>query len=306
MDAVAVAGPTASGKSAVALQAAQRLRAEIVNADSRQIYRGLDIGSAKPSEEERRLVPHHLYDVADPDELFDCARYRRLALQAIAEVRGRGRLPLVVGGTGLYLRVLRGGLFEGPPRDPALRAELEAAERRSPGYLHRTVTRVDPGAARRLHPRDRVRLVRALEVYLCTGTPLSEWQRRHGFSTGLRMPLFVIGLDRSALYERIRRRCREMLRDGLIDEVKRLRARWSGSPAPALDSIGYREVGRYLDGACTLGEALAEMDRATRRLAKRQRTWFRRERDVQWLDGSLGPGDLAAIVAELLRAGAGA
>jgi tRNA dimethylallyltransferase len=301
---VALVGPTGSGKTALALPLAERWRAEIVNADSRQVYRGLDVGSAKPTRAERERVPHHLFDVVDPDEPFDCARYRQLARGAIDEIRARGRTVLLVGGTGLYLKVLRYGLVPAPPRDPERRAALAALERRSPGSLHARLASIDAPAARRLHRHDVVRLSRALEVYELTGRTLSEWQRSHGFRT-VEVPVRMVGLrlDRAALYERIDRRCRAMVEGGLIDEVQELWRRGYGAELAPLRSIGYREVGAYLKGKCDLERAIGDMARATRRLAKRQLTWLRRDATIDWIDAAgADPEQLAARLSSRLAA----
>jgi len=286
---VAVVGPTGTGKTALALALARALDGEIVNADSRQVYRGLDIGSAKPSPEERAVLPHHLFDIVAPDAVFDCAQYRSLAVEALTGIAARGRVAVLVGGTGLYLRALRHGLFPGPPRDPALRQRLAAAEAAAPGELHRRLAAVDTAAAARLHPHDLVRLTRALEVFELTGRPLSEWQDTHRFAAEA-MPMAVIGLDlpRELLYTRLDRRCAEMLAGGMIAEVEGLWRAGYGPELPALHSIGYREVGRFLRGLCTLEEAREDMARATRRYAKRQLTWFRADPSVHWLDARAG------------------
>jgi tRNA dimethylallyltransferase len=281
---LAIVGPTAAGKTAISVEIAERFGAEVVNADSRQVYRGLDIGSAKPGRSERQRVRHHVLDVADPDEEFHCARFLELAEAAIDEVQRRGRRVLVVGGTGLYVRVLRGGLFPGPARDPTLRASLIAREEAEPGRLHADLAQVDPETATRLHPRDHVRLVRALEVYYKTGRPMSWWQHQHRFATG-RHPMVLLGVDvpRAELYRRIDERCKAMVAAGLVDEVRSLYARGYDPSLPPLQSLGYREIGAYVRGEASLDEALCAMARATRRFAKRQLTWFRREPVALWL-----------------------
>jgi len=284
---IAIVGSTGVGKTALALAVAQAADAEIVNLDSRQVYRGLDIGSAKPTAAERALAPHHLFDVVAPDEPFDCARYRELACRVVTEIQSRGRPVVLVGGTGLYLRVLRNGLFAGPARNPALRAQLETTESTDPGHLYRCVQRVDPETANRVHPHDRVRLIRALEVYQLSGRPISEWQREHGFrDTGLRMCTIGIDLDRATLYARLNARCESMVAAGLIDEVRELWARGYGPELGPLRSIGYREIGAYLHGQCDLATAIVDMAGATRHLAKRQLTWFRADPDVRWYDAA--------------------
>jgi len=281
---VALVGPTGTGKTGVALALAARWGAEIVNCDSRQVYRGLDIGSAKPSAAEQAATPHHLFDVVDPDVVFDAARYAALARAAIADIQARGRRVLVVGGSGLYLRALRRGLFPGPPRDAALRAELEATEAAAPGALHARLAAVDPPAAARLPAGDRVRLVRALEVLALTGRPLSVWQAEHRAAADL-LPMRVVALrlERGALQARLDARCARMLDDGLLDEIRGLWGRGFGPALPALRSIGYREMGAYRRGTVTPEAALAAMRLATRQFAKRQGTWFRGEPGVEWL-----------------------
>jgi tRNA dimethylallyltransferase len=281
---LALVGPTASGKTALAIELAELFEAEIVNADSRQVYRGLDIGSAKPTVEQQRRVRHHLLDVVEPDEPFDCARFERLAEEAIADIRRRGKRVLVVGGTGLYVRVLRGGLFRGPARHPELRAALETRERARPGTLHAELAAVDPASAARLHPNDRVRLIRALEVYHLTGVPISAWQASHGFREG-KEPMVLIGVDpgRTALRERIAARCRQMVEAGLIEEIRSLYERGFSPTLPSLQSLGYREIGAFVRGETDYRTAIERMVQATGRFAKRQRTWFRREPVAHWL-----------------------
>jgi len=286
---LALVGPTGAGKTAIAVRIAQALDAEIVNCDSRQVYRHLDIGTAKPSAEARRVVPHHLFDIVDPDQDFDCARYRVLGRAAIADIRARGRRVVLVGGTGLYLKVLRYGLVPAPPRDPTLRRRLQDLEDAEPGALHRRLAGRDPAAAERLHPHDRVRLIRALEVGELTGTALSARQAAHGFRAA-ELECRVIGLatERAALYARLDARCRDMIAAGLVDEVRALWQRGFGPQLPPLRSIGYREIGAHLRGECDLEQAIAAMQRATRRFAKRQLTWFRADPTVQWIEDQAG------------------
>ncbi|MBI4515116.1 MAG: tRNA (adenosine(37)-N6)-dimethylallyltransferase MiaA [Deltaproteobacteria bacterium] len=294
---IALVGPTGVGKTACALALAEQLGAEIVNADSRQVYRYLDIGSAKPSAAERARVAHHVFDVVDPDEPFDCARYRELALAAIAAIQQHGRRALVVGGTGLYLKALRYGLFPGPPRDPALRLRLEAEEDAEAGSLHRRLAEIDRTTAARLHPHDRVRLVRALEVHTLTGRPLSAWQAEHGFR-GEAVPMTVIGLTRARaqLHQRIATRCAAMVEAGLVDEVLSLWARGYHRQLPVLQTIGYREMGAVAAGELTMAAGLAAMTRATCQLAKRQLTWFRADPTVRWCDAEEGLAPTRAIL----------
>lgn len=279
-----VTGPTGCGKTDFGIRLAKEFKAEIVNADSRQVFRGLEVGSAKPTGEQRAAVPHHVVDVVDPDQPFDAAQFRELALAAIADILGRGRRVLVVGGTGLYIKVLRGGLFAGPPRDPAIRSRLDAEETAAPGTLYRRLSEADPEAAHKLHPNDRFRLIRALEVYELTGRPISEWQAEHAFGDSeFEFSTVALELPRKRLYERIDRRCHEMVEAGLVDEVRRLHAAGFGPDLPALQSPGYREIGEHLNGQYGLEEAIERMAQATRRLAKRQLTWLRGDAQAVWV-----------------------
>jgi tRNA dimethylallyltransferase len=280
---VALVGPTGAGKTELGIAIAERCAAEIINADSRQIYRGLDVGSAKPTAAQRARVPHHLVDIVAPTARFDCAQFRRLALAAAQDISRRGKRVLLVGGTGLYVRAVLHGLFDGPGCDLALRARLQGLEDAAPGSLHRRLTQVDPRAAMRLHPHDRVRLVRALEVYELTGQPLSHWQARHGFGErSVEAVVLALSLPRQELYARINARCESMVRAGLVEEVRALYAAGLDPALPALRSPGYREIGEYVRGLCDLPTALARMARATRRLAKRQLTWLRADPHVVW------------------------
>jgi tRNA dimethylallyltransferase len=281
---VAIVGPTASGKSALALRLARERSGEIVSCDSLQVYRGLDIGSAKATLAERAEVEHHLLDVADPGEGFSAADYARLARAALDGVRGRGRLPIVAGGTGLYLRALVVGLFEGPPRDEPLRRRLEAlGDRFGDERLHRLLGRVDPVAAERIRPRDRVRVVRAIEVYRATGRPISE-QQRQGAEPLRGYLALIVGLDpgRTALRAAIEARTRQMLERGMIDEVRGLVSRGLDPLARPLQAIGYRQALSVLRGEMTVEDAERAIVTATLRFAKRQMTWFRHQAEVRW------------------------
>jgi tRNA dimethylallyltransferase len=282
--AVAIVGPTAAGKSEIALVLAAAVGGEIVSADSRQVYRYLDIGTAKPSPTERARVPHHLLDVVDPDGAFDAASYRDLARAAVEAIHARSRPVIICGGTGLYLRALLRGLFRGPARSAAVRARLRAREEcDGPGTLHRLLARADPTAADRLHPHDLLRVVRALEVLELTGRPISAWQAEHGFGDRVVRAL-VLGCarPREELAARIEARCQAMLAAGLLDEIRDLWARGYSPELPPLRSVGYREMGTYLRGECDRTSAFDAFARATRRLAKRQRTWFRAEPAIEW------------------------
>lgn len=289
---VCIVGPTASGKSALALQLAEEAGGEIVSCDSLQVYRGLDIGSAKPGPEEQARVRHHLLDVADPDESFSAARYAELARAALGDVVARGRRPLVVGGTGLYLRALLLGLFEGPARDEPLRRRLERmAERFGDARLHRLLRRVDPEAAARLTPRDRVRVVRALEVFQATGRPLSEHLRRPGQAlSGFDVSIVVLSPPRERLLRRVEARTDEMLARGLLDEVRALLARGYSPELRPLQAIGYRQAVEVLAGRLSEADARRDIVHKTMQYAKRQRTWFRHQAQARWY----AEGDAAA------------
>ena len=283
---IAGVGPTAAGKSALALRLAGELRGEIVSCDSLQVYRGLDIGSAKATPEERAAVPHHLLDVVDPDALFSAAEYARLARAAIADVDGRGRIPIVVGGTGLYLRALLFGLFEGPARDEAFRARLAAfAARRGAGRLHRLLARVDPESAARLAPADEVRGVRALEVLRATGRPLGA-HHRGGASAleGFRVHVVGIAPPRDLLRAAVVRRTDEMFARGLLGEVRGLIDRGYAPDLRPLQAIGYRQAVEVVLGRRDEAEARRDIVAATMRYAKRQLTWFRHQTDASWSD----------------------
>ncbi|HEX9102453.1 MAG TPA: tRNA (adenosine(37)-N6)-dimethylallyltransferase MiaA [Polyangia bacterium] len=272
----AIVGPTASGKTDVALGIAERIGAEIVSCDSMQLYREFDVGTAKPSAEERARVPHHLVDRLPPDAAYSAARYAEDADRAIADITARGRRVLVVGGTGLYLRALRFGLFAAPPRDDELRARLLDEEARTSGILHLKLRAVDPRAAERIAPADLVRLVRALEVHTLTGVPLSEHHAQH--RPVPRHPVEVLLLDppRERLEARIAARVDVMLAGGLVDEARHIRARW-GSEIAGLSSVGYAEVCQLLDGKLAASGLSDAIFRSTRRYARRQRTWFTKE-----------------------------
>lgn len=281
---VAIAGPTGSGKSALALSIAEQLDGEIVNCDSVQIFKGFDVGTAKTPAAERRGIPHHLLDIAEPDAIFTAGQYAREARAVIAEVIERKRLPVVVGGTGFYLRALTDGLFDGPERDEELRVSLGAREMRRPGVLHRFLRRRDRGAAARIHTNDVQKLIRAVEVILLAGRPLSHlFEAGRDRLQGYR--ILRIGLDppRAQLYERINERTRRMFECGLIEEVRRLLAAGVSPEAKPLESIGYSQALSFLRNELTLEAAIESTQIATRHYAKRQLTWFRREQDVFWV-----------------------
>jgi tRNA dimethylallyltransferase len=303
-----IAGPTGAGKTAAAVALAARIPIEVVSADSRQVYRLLDAATGKPTVAERAAVTHHLIDLIDPDERFQAARFRTEALAAIAKIRAAGRLPVVVGGTGLYIRALLRGLDPAPPCDPALRAELErVASRFGPAALHAELAAVAPEAARRLHPHDRVRIIRALEVLRGGGSLPSEqsaWRR-----AAPSIPSVYVGLTlpRERLAARLRARARAMARAGLYEEVESILARYGDVDLPALQGIGYRQFAQVVRGRMDEDAAVASMQRDTVRYAKRQWTWFAREPDLRWIDveSAGGPEGVARMLVELLDARGG-
>ncbi|WP_417475095.1 tRNA (adenosine(37)-N6)-dimethylallyltransferase MiaA [Luteimonas mephitis] len=292
--AIALMGPTASGKSALALEWAQRLDGEIVSVDSALVYRGLDVGAAKPTAEERAAVPHHVIDLRDPWQTYSAAEFASDARAAIDGILARGRLPILAGGTGLYFRALLKGLSPMPEADPAMRAgiEVEARERGWPA-LHAELARVDPAAAARIHATDAQRIQRALEVFRRSGRPISQWQRES--PPGKRLPCRVLELviapgDRAILHARIAARLDAMLAAGFLDEVRQLRAlpelRAHPTPLelPAIRAVGYRQAWEHLDGATSAAEFRDRAVYATRQLAKRQLTWLRGELGARWFD----------------------
>jgi tRNA dimethylallyltransferase len=281
---IVIAGPTASGKTAQAIRIAKRVGGEIVSADSQQVYRSFDIGTAKPSAAELAEVRHHLIDVAEPSEDFSAARFQALADAAIADISGRGKRVVVAGGTGLYLRILLHGVVPAPPADPALRAALEEeAERNGREGLWRRLEAVDPESAARVHKTDLVRIVRALEIHALTGTPASALRREHGFAQE-RYPyqMFVLDPPREALYAAIDARTRGMFEQGLVEEVRSLLSRGLGGAAP-MGSVGYAQALDHVEGRLSLDAAIEGAARETRRYAKRQLTWFRREPGARFI-----------------------
>lgn len=295
---VVLCGPTAAGKTAAALALAEHFDLEVVSADSRQVYRLMDIGTAKPTAEERARVPHHLLDVVWPDEHFDAARFAGLAVQSISAILARGRLPLLVGGTGLYIRALTEGLTEAPGADPLLRRLLEAqAEAEGNAALHLRLADVDPQAAALLHPNDRVRIVRALEVFELTGRPLSSWQQAHGFrKRRYRLLKIAVSPPRLELYRRIDARAAAMLDGGLVEETEALLRAGYDPHLKSLQTIGYRETIRLIEGKVSREGALAELQQATRRYAKRQLTWFRADSEMIWVDSAKDSDKIQTLI----------
>jgi len=299
---VIVLGPTAVGKTELALAVAPKVNAEIVNADSQQVYRYLDIGTGKPSKPERERVRHHLIDVVNPDEDFNAARYRQLAAASIDEIHKRGAKVLVSGGTGLYLKALTGGLFSGPSQDTELRANLEREIAQiGLAALYDRLVAIDPGANTKIHPNDRQRIIRALEVYQSTGRPLSEWQNEHRFQEEA-FQVLKIGLERARaeLYDLINRRSESMIRAGLLDEVRGLMERGYELDLKPLRSVGYRQMGEVIEGIKGLPEAIAEMKQETRRLAKRQLTWFRSDPEIRWFHPEKQEREIGELVQAFL------
>ena len=280
--AVLILGPTGSGKTALSLALAERFKGEIVSCDSVAVYRGMDLGTAKPSAEERARVPHYLIDVADPDEPLTAGDYSRAARAHLREIADRGCVPLVTGGTGLYLRALTEGLFDGPARHERLRDRLrKSAKRRGPLWLHRVLSRLDTPSAARIHPNDTPKLIRAIEVCLSGRRPLSEVLARDPL-TGFRLVRVGLNPPRTQLYGRLNERCASMFEAGLVDETRSLVARYGY--VKALDSLGYRQAMAVLDATMSECEAIAAAQQGHRNYAKRQLTWFRREPDVHWIE----------------------
>jgi tRNA dimethylallyltransferase len=301
---IAIVGPTASGKSALAVALARKFNGEILACDSTQVYRGFDIGTSKPTKEERGGVPHHLLDLVDPSFPFTAGEYRARAVAVLEDLRQRGRLPILTVGTGLYLRALLEGLSDAPARSEELRARLEAgADKHNLQYLHRILRRLDPEASLRIGSRDRPKMIRAIEVCLLTGRPLSELHRAGRTPLEGYRPV-KIGLQpqRAALYERIEQRTRTMLERGWLAEVARLVASGVPENSKPFDFIGYRELQAHLEGTVTLGAATKAIAQSTRRYAKRQVTWFRKEPLVHWLSG-FGDDPVIIAAAERLVAG---
>ena len=297
---ICLLGPTAVGKTEIAIQLAQRLNAEIISVDSRQIYRQMDIGTAKPTPEEQQAARHHLIDCVDISQPFSVADYQSLADTAIADIQNRGNRVLLVGGAGLYFRVIVDGLFEGPGADPALRKRLEGEVAQfGVDALHDRLRVCDPESADRIHPNNIVRVIRALEVYELTGTPMSELQQQ--WHPKQRYPFIAFGLTmpRALLYRRIEQRVDVMLANGLIAEVESLLAAGYGRDTIALRSFGYKELIAYLDGDCTYLEAISQLKQNTRRFAKRQLTWFRKDTRIEWLDRESTPDIIENILGKI-------
>jgi len=295
---IVIGGPTASGKTALAIELARRFPVEVVSADSRQVYRRMDIGTAKPTLEEQRQVVHHLIDVVDPHEDFSVAEFVELGRSTVRRILDQGKLPLLVGGTGLYIQALTEGLIPTPASSPELRRELQTREEsEGPGTLHALLQQYDPDSAARLAPADQVRIIRALEVYLQSGRTLSSWQREHAFadrpyhrlSLGLQWP-------REQLYARIDRRAADMLDQGLIEETQALLDHGYSPQLKSMRTLGYRECQGFLSGELSRAETLEQIQQQTRRYAKRQLTWFRHHGEINWFESLADFDKIAKLI----------
>jgi len=283
---VAILGPTGSGKTALSLALAEQFGGEIVNCDSVAMYREFEIGTAKPSLQERARAPHHLFDFVEPTGYITAGEYARQARQTLEEIRSRANLPIVVGGTGLYLRALLEGLFPGPQRSEELRERLRnRAQQKDSGYLHRLLARLDAAAAKRIHPNDTPKLLRGIEVCLASRRKMTEmWQQGRDPLSGFRVLRLGLNPDRNDLYARINQRASRMFESGLVEETQRLLQKY-GHPARPLESLGYKQAVQFLRGEIDRDSAISAAQQAHRNYAKRQMTWFRREPEVVWLEG---------------------
>lgn len=283
---VVIAGPTASGKSGLAVELSLLLHGEILNADSMQVYRYMDVGTAKPSLSERRAVPHHLLDVVDPDEEFNAALYRSIAVPVIQDLVSRGKVCFIVGGTGLYIKTLMGGLLQCPPADPVLRQRLrDQANSHGLDLLYGRLKELDPVSAKKIHAHDRVRILRALEVIELTKKPFSDLVQNHGFQDSAFHALKIcLQIDRKELYHRINERSLLMVERGLVEETKSLLARGYSPDLKPMKSLGYRHAVRHLEGRYDREEMVQQLQLDTRRYAKRQLTWFRADPSMLWID----------------------
>ncbi|HBT39821.1 MAG: tRNA dimethylallyltransferase [Thermotoga sp. 50_1627] len=281
---IVLTGPTGVGKTEIAIELAARVNAEIISVDSRQIYKFMDIGTAKPTTEQRKIVPHHLIDIVYPDEYYSVYNFRNDALKTISQIRAKGKIPLLVGGTGLYIDALTKGIFEGAPRNEQLRQELLEREAKEPGRLRRMLEKIDPEAASRIHVNDLKRTIRALEVWFQTGCTISQLQRASKPSGNF--TIVVLTRDRRELYDRINVRVERMIEEGLVEEVKSLLKMGYSKDLNALRTIGYREIIEYLEGKESFERTVEKIKRNTRHFARRQFIWFRRYREAAWLNAT--------------------
>ena len=303
--AVMLLGPTGSGKTALSLELGERFGGEIVSCDSVAVYRGMDLGTAKPTAEERKRLPHHLIDVADPDQPFTAGEYSRQARAALREIAARGHLPIVTGGTGLYLRALTEGLFAGPERHEELRDRLQQSRKRhGETWLHRMLGRLDPASAARIHSNDAAKLIRAIEVCLKMRKPLSKTLENKDKArdplTGFRLLRIGLNPPRQALYDRLNWRCAEIFAAGIVEETRVLLERYG--PVKALNSLGYRQGLAVLAGTLSIAAAVEAAQQGHRNYAKRQLTWFRREPDVHWIAGFGDEPEVLRVAAKLVQA----
>jgi tRNA dimethylallyltransferase len=302
--AVLLLGPTGSGKTALSIQLGERFGGEIVSCDSVAVYRGMDLGTAKPTAEERKRLPHHLIDVADPDQPFTAGEYSRQARVALREIAARGHLPIVIGGTGLYLRALTEGLFAGPERHEELRARLQQSRKRhGEAWLHRLLRHLDPASAARIHANDAAKLIRAIEICLEMRKPFSRTlenqEKARDPLTGFRLLRIGLNPPRPALYQRLNRRAAEIFAAGIVEETRGLLDRYG--PVKALDSLGYRQALRVLRESWPVEEAVEAAQQGHRNYAKRQLTWFRREPGVHWIAGFGDDPEVLRVAAELVQ-----
>jgi tRNA dimethylallyltransferase len=299
---VVVLGPTGSGKTDLALSVAQLFDGELVGCDSLQIYRHFNLGTAKTPPSERCGIAHHLIDLIDPDRTFTAGDYARSGREALAGITARGKLPVVAGGTGFYLRALLEGLFPGPERDEALRERLFRREQARPGFLHRLLRRLDQPTAARIHPHDAKKLIRAIEVSMLRRMPMSEqFQAGRDRLTGYRVLKVGLAPPRALLHQRLDQRLARMFEDGLVEEARRILALGFSRTAKPFESVGYKEALAVIAGRMTPPRALAAAQLATRQYAKRQMTWFRRETDVVWLEGFGGDQEIRDTALSLVR-----
>lgn len=278
-------GPTASGKTELSLNIAKKLDCEILSADSRQIYKYMDIGTAKPYLEEQKQVPHHGIDLCTPDENYSAGQYGHYARRVTEEIISRKKIPLVVGGSGLYIRALVNGIFQGDFKSESLRIELKKeAQEKGLSVLYTRLFQIDPETASKIHPNDAKRIIRGLEVYMLSGIPISQWQKENTQPGNFRSLFFGLLWDRDRLIQRIHDRIYKMLEKGLIEETQRLlEMGYSPTQHNALDSVGYKEMIQYLQGEMTLTEAISKIQKNTRQFAKRQMTWFRKDPRIEWI-----------------------